>query len=95
MQNCSVFRAQDSKHLTWILHKKFSPNPFPEKSDGRSHLTIVHKVQYVCTHVPDNWKQWSEAALFARSSYISVDTVFITVKLSYNVMKRTDYFVLL
>jgi len=42
-----------------------------------------------------SWRQWCKAALFARSSYISVDTVFVTVKLGYNTMKRTEYFVLL
>ena len=74
---------------------KCFPNSFPEKSDGGSHLIIVHKVRYVCTDV-FLISEGSGARLpYLQGHLLSVDTVFITVKLGYNVIKRTEYFVLL
>ena len=74
---------------------KCFPNSFLEKSDGGSHLIIVHKVQYVCTNVFLISKGSDARLPYLQDHLISVDTVFITVKLGYNVIKRTEYFVLL
>jgi hypothetical protein len=68
---------------------KFFPNSFPQKSDGRSHLIIVHKVQYVCSDIFLRSESSGVRLPYLQGHLISVDTVFITIKLGYNVMKST------
>ena len=61
--------------------KKFFLNSSPEKSDGRSLLIIVHKVQYVCTDVFLITEGSGVRLPYLPGHLISVDTVFIKVKL--------------
>ena len=55
----------------------------------------MHKVQYVCTDVFLITEASGARLPYLQGHLISVDTVFITVKLGYNIMKMTEYFVLL
>ena len=50
----------------------------------------MHKDQYVCTHVFLITEGSGAGLPYLQDHLILVDTVFITVKLGYNVMKRTE-----
>ena len=55
----------------------------------------MHKDQYVCIDVFQITGGSRVRLPYLLGHLISVDTVFITVKLGYNVTKRTEYFVVM
>jgi hypothetical protein len=99
MQNWPVFRAHNSKHLTDYVPEYNTRNfsvIYPLKIQMlRFTLQLCIKFSLFCTDVFLITEDSGARLPYLQGHFISVDTLFITLKPSYNAKKRTEYFVLL